>query len=377
MGARVAVAGASGYAGGELLRLLAGHPDLELTAVTADSSAGKTVADLHPGLAGLPGLAGRILQPHAAAVLTDSVLTDSGLTDCDLVFLALPAGQSATMAARLPAGVKIVDLGPDFRLTDPQAWDRHYGGPHPGTWVTGIPELPGGRARIATASLVAAPGCYATAAILALTPLAAAGIIDPADVVIVAASGTSGAGRSLRADLLASEVMGSVSAYQVGGAHRHTPEIEQALAEATGAPAVVSFTPVLAPMPRGILATCTARLTGGRGPAGPAAGAARRGVSRGGAGATTGLLRDVIAAAYADEPFVTLLPDGRWPSTGSVAGSNGAHLQAAVDRRAGRAVVVAAIDNLGKGAAGQAIQNANLMLGVPETAGLTAIGVAP
>jgi N-acetyl-gamma-glutamyl-phosphate reductase len=367
MGARVAVAGASGYAGGELLRLLAGHPDLELTAVTADSSAGKSVADLHPSLAGLPGLAGRILQPHAAPVLTDSVLTGSGVTDsgltdsrlsdCDLVFLALPAGQSATVAARLPSGVKIVDLGPDFRLADPEAWDRHYGGPHPGTWVTGIPELPGARARIAAASLVAAPGCYATAAILALTPLAAAGIIDPADVVIVAASGTSGAGRSLRADLLASEVMGSVSAYQVGGAHRHTPEIEQALAGAAGGTARVSFTPVLAPMPRGILATCTARLTD--------------------AGATSGLLRDVIAAAYGGEPFVTLLPDGRWPSTGSVAGSNGAHLQAAVDRRAGRAVVVAAIDNLGKGAAGQAIQNANLMLGVPETAGLTAIGVAP
>jgi N-acetyl-gamma-glutamyl-phosphate reductase len=375
MGARVAVAGASGYAGGELLRLLAGHPDLELTAVTADSSAGKTVADLHQNLAGLPGLAGLTLQPHPAPGPAGSALSD-----CDLVFLALPAGQSAVVAAQLPASVKVVDLGPDFRLADPAAWGRHYGGPHPGTWVTGIPELPGARARIAMASVVAAPGCYATAAILALTPLASAGIIDPADVVIVAASGTSGAGRSLRADLLASEVMGSVSAYQAGGAHRHTPEIEQALEAAAGGAARVSFTPVLAPMPRGILATCTARLADGRGPVGPvgyAAGAARRGVSPGGAGATSGLLRDVIAAAYDGEPFVALLPDGRWPSTGSVAGSNGVHLQAAVDRRAGRAVVVAAIDNLGKGAAGQAIQDANLMLGLPETAGLTAIGVAP
>jgi N-acetyl-gamma-glutamyl-phosphate reductase len=362
MGARVAVAGASGYAGGELLRLLAGHPDLELTAVTADSSAGKTVAELHPNLAGLPALARLALQPPAALLastgLASTGLANNGaLADCDLVFFALPAGQSAEVAAQLPAAVKIVDLGPDFRLVDPAAWDRHYGGPHAGTWVTGIPELPGARARISAASLVAAPGCYATAAILALVPLASAGIIDPADVVIVAASGTSGAGRSLRADLLASEVMGSVSAYQVGGSHRHIPEIEQALEEAAGSTARVSFTPVLAPMPRGILATCTARLTD--------------------TSATAELLQDVIAAAYAGEPFVTLLPDGHWPSTGSVAGSNGAHLQAAVDHRAGRAVVVAAIDNLGKGAAGQAVQDANLMLGLPETAGLTGIGVAP
>jgi N-acetyl-gamma-glutamyl-phosphate reductase len=367
MGARVAVAGASGYAGGELLRLLAGHPDLELAVVTADSSAGKTVAELHPNLAGLPALARLTLQPHAA-VLASTGLAGTGpastgsastgaLADCDLVFLALPAGQSAAVAAQLPAEVKIVDLGPDFRLADPAAWDRHYRGPHAGTWITGIPELPGARAEISTASLVAAPGCYATAAILALVPLASAGIIDPADVVIVAASGTSGAGRSLRTDLLASEVMSSVSAYQVGGSHRHIPEIEQALEDAAGSAAQVSFTPVLAPMPRGILATCTARLND--------------------PGATTELVQDVIAAAYAAEPFVTLLPDGHWPSTGSVAGSNGAHLQATADRRAGRAVVVAAIDNLGKGAAGQAIQNANLMLGLPETAGLTAIGVAP
>jgi N-acetyl-gamma-glutamyl-phosphate reductase len=347
MGARVAVAGASGYAGGELLRLLAQHPDLTLAAVTADSSAGKTVAELHPNLASRPDLGRLKLQPHAAAPLAG----------CDLVFLALPAGQSARVAAQLPASVKIVDLGPDFRLVDPVAWDRHYGGPHPGTWVTGIPELPGGRDKIRAASLVAAPGCYATAAILALVPLVAAGLADPADVVVVAASGTSGAGRSPRADLLASEVMGSVSAYQVGGVHRHTPEIEQALADAAGAAASVSFTPVLAPMPRGILATCTARLAD--------------------SDATTEVVQDALAAAYQAEPFVTVLPAGRWPATASVAGSNGAHLQAATDERAGRVVVVAAIDNLGKGAAGQAVQDANLMLGLPETAGLTEIGVAP
>jgi N-acetyl-gamma-glutamyl-phosphate reductase len=348
MGARVAVAGASGYAGGELLRLLAGHPDLDLAVLTADSSAGQTVAQLHPQLAGLPRLAGHLLQPHSP----------DALADCDLAFLALPAGHSAVAAAQIPGQVKIVDLGPDFRLSDGTAWARHYSGPHPGRWVTGIPELPGARAQIVAASRVAAPGCYATAAILGLTPLVASGLADPGDVVIVAASGTSGAGRSLRTDLLASEVMGSASAYAVAGAHRHTPEIEQALAEAaTGASIGVSFTPVLAPMPRGILATCTARL------ADPEIGADD--------------VRDALATAYASEPFVTLLPPGAWPATGSVAGSNAAQLQGSVDTRAGRVVVVVAIDNLGKGAAAQAIQNANLMLGLPETAGLTAIGVAP
>jgi N-acetyl-gamma-glutamyl-phosphate reductase len=374
MGARVAVAGASGYGGGELLRLLAGHPDLDIAAVTAGSSAGRLVADLHPHLAGAPRVAGLPLRRH----------DPDALSGCDLAFLALPAGESAAVANALPDDIKVVDLGPDFRLADAAAWERHYSSPHAGRWVTGLAELPGGRAAIRAASRVAAPGCYATAAMLALVPLVAAGLADTADVVVVAASGTSGAGRSLRTDLLASEVMGSVSAYSVAGAHRHTPEIEQALAEAcTGAgltadidpdpgdidadlgdidaePASavrVSFTPVLAPMPRGILATCTARLTS------PAT--------------TSSELREAIARAYEGEPFVTLLPPGRWPATASVAGSNGAHLQAAADTRAGRAVVVAAIDNLGKGAAGQAIQDANLMLGLPETAGLTAAGVAP
>ncbi|HEY7325239.1 MAG TPA: N-acetyl-gamma-glutamyl-phosphate reductase [Streptosporangiaceae bacterium] len=347
MGARVAVAGASGYAGGELLRLLSGHPDLELAIATASGSAGKMVAELHPHLAGVPGLSGRVLEPHGA----------EALAGCDLVFLALPAGQSAVVAAQLPGDVRVVDLGPDFRLADGAAWARHYSGPHPGRWVTGTPELPGARASIRVAMRVAAPGCYATAAILALTPLVAAGLADPADIVVVAASGTSGAGRSLRADLLASEVMGSVSAYAVAGAHRHTPEIEQALSEACGVPSSVSFTPLLAPMPRGILATCTARL-------------ARPDIS-------TADLRSAVASCYAGEPFVTLLPEASWPATASVGGSNGVQLQVAADPRAGRAVAVAAIDNLGKGAAGQAIQDANLMLGLAETSGLSTIGAAP
>ncbi len=359
MGARVAVAGASGYAGGELLRLLAGHPGLEVAAVTAGASAGKTVAELHPQLAGAPGIAQLTLQPNDPAAFGG----------CDLIFLALPAGESAAVANAVPGDVKIVDLGPDFRLAEPAAWERHYTSPHAGRWVTGLPELPGARGAIQASRSVAAPGCYATAAILALVPLAAEGLIDPGDVVVVAASGTSGAGRSLRTDLLGSEVIGSASAYAAGGAHRHTPEIEQALAEAAARSRAadvdvepvsvvrVNFTPVLAPMSRGILATCTARLTA------PAL--------------TSGELRQAIAETYAGEPFITLLPVGSWPATASVAGSNGVHLQAAADERAGRAVVVAAIDNLGKGAAGQAIQDANLMLGLPETAGLTAIGVAP
>jgi N-acetyl-gamma-glutamyl-phosphate reductase len=251
----------------------------------------------------------------------------------------------------------VVDLGPDFRLSDAAAWARHYQAPHAGRWVTGLPELPGAREQIREAARVAVPGCYATAAILALAPLAAAGLIEPHDIVIVAASGTSGAGRSLRPDLLASEVMGAVSAYAAGGTHRHTPEIEQALGEAAGRFGVtVGFTPILAPMPRGILATCTARLT-----ADPA----------------TAPVRQALADRYTGEPFVCVLPEGRWPTTGAVAGSNGVHLQAAADPRTGRVTVVAAIDNLGKGAAGQAIQDANLMLGLPETAGLSAIGVAP
>src|ERR1022692_150363 len=269
MGARVAVAGASGYAGGELLRLLAGHPDLELAAVTADSKVGQPIGMVHPQLAGVPALAGRQFDA------TDPAL----IAGCDLVFLALPSGQSAPLASRLPETTRVVDLGADFRLADPAAWARFYGTPYAGRWVFGLPELPGARARIRAATRVAAPGCYATAAIIALAPLLAAGLAEPADVVIVAASGTSGAGRSAKAELLGSEVMGSVRAYQVAGAHRHTPEIEQALSEAIGdatgedgAPRVtISFTPMLAPMPRGILATCTARLTRGQ-PDGLAAG---------------------------------------------------------------------------------------------------------
>jgi len=344
MGLAVAVAGASGYAGGELLRLIGGHPDLELGLAAAAGNAGAPVTAVHPHLTGLGDR-------------TFEALDLARLAAADLVFLALPHEESAAVAAALPPQVPVVDLSASFRLADPGAWAAYYRTPHAGRWCYGLPELPGARDAIQTARRVAAPGCYATAAILALAPLLAAGLADPGDIVIVAASGTSGAGRAPSAALLATEVMGAVSAYQVGGTHRHTPEIEQALGEAAGTQPVVSFTPVLAPMSRGILATCTARL---RDPATPAA-----------------VLRDALATAYAGEPFVHLLPENRWPATAATLGSNAVHLQAAADGHAGRAVVVAAEDNLGKGAAGQAIQAANLMLGLPETAGLTAQGVAP
>ena len=355
MGVRVAIAGASGYAGGELLRLISGHPDLEIGPLGAGASAGMPVTDAHPHL---PALAGRVFGPADPA----------SLAVADLVFLALPHGESAALAAALPGHVTVVDLSASFRLADPQAWATYYQTGYPGCWVYGLPELPGARGRISSARRVASPGCYATTAILALAPLLAAGLAEPQDIVIVAASGTSGAGRSPSAALLATEVMGAVSAYQVGGTHRHTPEIEQALAEAAGGPQggppaadaprpSVSFTPMLAPMPRGILATCTARLTG--------------------AVPSTPAVRAVLADAYAGEPFVRVLPEGNWPTTAATVGSNAVHLQAAADAHAGRVVVVAALDNLGKGAAGQAVQAANLMLGLPETAGLTIQGVAP
>ena len=243
MGARVAVAGASGYAGGELLRLLTGHPDLEIGPLAANSSAGLPVTAVHPQLSGYPGLDDAIFAGTEPDVLAGA----------DLLFTALPHGESAQLAARLPDHLRVIDLGADFRLADPGAWQRYYPTPYAGQWTYGLPELPGARDAIKAADRVAAPGCYATASILALAPLLAAGLADPADIVIVAASGTSGAGRSARPDLLATEVIGSMSAYQVGGTHRHTPEIEQNIdPERAGlpapAPVSVSFTPTLAPI---------------------------------------------------------------------------------------------------------------------------------
>jgi N-acetyl-gamma-glutamyl-phosphate reductase len=334
MGIRVAVAGASGYAGGELLRLIAGHPELELVAATGRSQAGATLHAVHPHLVSMADLPLSATDPAA-------------LADADLVFLALPHGESAALAAALPPEVAVVDLGADHRLADAGAWALYYGGPHAGVWTYGLPELPGQRAAIAASRRVAATGCYAVATTLALAPLIAAGAVSPEDVVVVAASGTSGAGRSAKAHLLGSEVMGDLSPYKVG-AHQHVPEIKQA----TGA-RTLSFTPILAPMPRGILATVTALSI------------------------SDGSARHILQTAYGDEPFVHVLPEGSWPHTAATMGSNSCHLQAAVDTDSGRVVVTSAIDNLGKGAAGQAVQCANLMLGLPETTGLAINGVAP
>jgi N-acetyl-gamma-glutamyl-phosphate reductase len=351
--ATVAVAGASGYAGGEVLRLLLGHPELEPGALTAAGSAGTTVGEHHPHL--LP-LADRVLQPTDAGVLSGH----------DVVVLALPHGAAAAIAAQLPPDVVVVDCGADHRLVDPSAWQAFYGGEHPGTWPYGLPELPhadGSRQRdlLAGVRRVAAPGCYPTAVSLALAPGFAAGVLAPRDVVVVAASGTSGAGRATKPHLLGSEVMGAMSPYGVGGVHRHTPEIEQNLAVAAGVPVPVSFTPTLAPMPRGILATCTAPLADGLA----------------GSAADADAVRKVWLDAYADEPFVHVLPEGRWPTTAATLGANTVHLQVAVDARVGRVVVVAAVDNLTKGTAGAAVQSVNLALDLPETLGLPLTGVAP
>ncbi|HZY76698.1 MAG TPA: N-acetyl-gamma-glutamyl-phosphate reductase [Jatrophihabitantaceae bacterium] len=337
MGFSVAIAGASGYAGGELLRLVAGHPDLELAAVTAHGNAGQRVGDVLPNLA-------------SVADLTFSETNAEALAGADLVFMALPHGASAALAEDLPTSQRIVDLGSDHRLTDAAAHDRDYGGEFHQPWTYGLPELPGQRVAIAASTRVANTGCHAVAAILAIAPLVASGLAEADDAVVVSMSGTSGAGRAAAVHLLASEVMGDLSAYKVG-AHRHVPEIKQAAGIRS-----VSMTPVLVPMPRGILASVNLR------PARPV---------------TDADVHAALAAAYANEPFVHVLPEGRQPHTAATSGSNSAQLQASVDVDSGRIIVTSAIDNLGKGAAGQALQNANIMLGLRETAGLSTDGVAP
>jgi len=345
---KAAIAGASGYAGGEILRLLLGHPDISVGALTAASSAGTRLGDIHPHLT---PLAGRVLVETTAQTLAGH----------QVVFLALPHGASAAIVDQLADDVIVIDCGADFRLSDAQQWQHYYGSNHAGSWPYGLPELPlslghKGREALAGARRIAIPGCYPTACSLALAPGFVAGLLEAADVVIVAASGTSGAGKSLKPHLLGAETMSSMSPYGVGGTHRHTPEIEQNLSAGAGAPVTVSFTPTLAPMARGILATCTAR--------------AKPGVS-------AATVRAAWDAAYADEPFVHLLPDGQWPRTGDVIGSNNVYLQVALDERTGRVIAVAAVDNLTKGTAGAAVQCANLALGLPETTALPTAGVAP
>jgi N-acetyl-gamma-glutamyl-phosphate reductase len=344
-GIRVAVAGASGYAGGEILRLLLGHPAyhdgrLTIGALTAAASAGTPLAEHHPHL--VP-LAQRILEPTEVDLLHGH----------DVVFLALPHGHSAALAQQLDPQTLVVDCGADFRLGDAGAWERFYGSPHAGSWPYGLPELPGAREALRDARRIAVPGCYPTAAVLALFPAVAADLIEPA-VTVVAVSGTSGAGRTVTADLLGSEVIGSARAYNIAGAHRHTPEIVQGLGQVTDRDITVSFTPVLIPTSRGILATCTARTT-----------------------SPLSQLRAAYEKAYHDEPFIHLLPEGQLPRTGAVIGSNAAHIAVAVDEDAATFVAIAAIDNLVKGTGGAAVQSMNLALGWPEAEGLSVVGVAP
>ncbi|MFB7286107.1 N-acetyl-gamma-glutamyl-phosphate reductase [Actinacidiphila glaucinigra] len=342
MAFRAAVAGASGYAGGEILRLLLNHPEIEIGALTGNTNAGQRLGGLQPHL--LP-LADRVLEATSAQVLAGH----------DVVFLALPHGQSATVAEQLGDTALVVDCGADFRLEDAADWERFYGSPHAGTWPYGLPELPGARAALEGSKRIAVPGCYPTAVSLALFPAYAAGLVEP-EAVVVAASGTSGAGKAAKPHLLGSEVMGSMTPYGVGGTHRHTPEMIQNLSAVAGERVSVSFTPTLAPMPRGILATCSAKAR---------------------PGTTAEAVRAAYEKALADEPFAHLLPEGQWPATASVYGSNAALIQVAYDEAAGRVVVVSAIDNLTKGTAGGAVQSMNIALGLPEGLGLSTAGVAP
>ena len=337
---KTAIIGASGYAGGELLRLLAIHPHFQVTVVSAHSNAGEQVTTVHPQL---QSYAGR------SFVSTDSI----DFSSLDLVFLALPLGESAGLIAKVPARVKIVDLGADFRLENAAQWEKYYGGKHAGAWAYGLPELsPGQREAIKKETKVANPGCYATSISVGIAP--ALHLIDSTDIVVVAASGTTGAGRSAKINLIGSEVMGSLTSYKFGGVHQHTPEIEQALSAVGKKPAKISFTPILAPMPRGILSTISGKLI---------------------QPLTTQQAHVLFSAHYAEEFFVDVLPIGQMPKTSAVTGSNKVQLQVAVDENTNRLIVSVAIDNLGKGAAGQAIQNANLICGIAEISGLALDGI--
>ena len=335
---KIAVVGASGYAGGELLRLLSGHPEFEISYVAAGSNAGELISNLHPQLS---NFLGRKFEATNVEMINK----------CQLVFIALPHGESAKLISQVGKSVKIVDLGADFRLQNSEAWKKYYGGEHAGSWVYGLPELVDHK-EISKSTQVANPGCYATAIALSVAPVLS--IIDSEDIVIVAASGTTGAGRSAKVNLIGSEVMNNLTSYKFGGVHQHTPEIEEVLSKVGRKDVKISFTPMIAPMPRGILATVTAKIT---------------------TKSSAESVRELFSNYYKNSKFVTLLPVGSMPMTSSVLGSNNVQIQVAIDEHVGRVVISTAIDNLGKGAAGQAIQNANLMCGFAEDTGLQILGV--
>ncbi len=342
---RVAVIGASGFTGAELMRICASHPDLDVAVATGDSMAGREIAEMYPSLAAVCG--DTRFVPYGSGVAAG----------CDLAFCALPHGASQSVVAELRNDVEhIVDLAADFRLDDPALYPVWYGEEHTvpellAEFVFGLPEL--FRDTIGCAELVAAPGCYVTAAALALAPLVAGGAVEPTGIIVDAASGVSGAGRPPKANTTFCSVDEDFTAYGLL-THRHTPEIEMAVSRHAGADVQVLFTPHLAPMNRGILATCYAR---------PASTAGSDEVL------------DLLADAYRGEPFVVV--SERSPSTKATLGSNSVHLTARADPRTGWVIVIAALDNLVKGASGQAVQCANLALGIDETAGLGAAGVYP
>jgi N-acetyl-gamma-glutamyl-phosphate reductase len=336
---KIGLVGGSGYAGGELLRLLAFHPHFTVTAISAHSNAGEEITSIHPQL-----------RTYAGRKFTAFSVED--FQECELVFLALPHGESAKIIAQLSETIKIVDLGADFRLKSEESWDKYYGGTYAGSWVYGMPDLVGKMGEIESSHRVANPGCYATSIALGTAP--ASFFADLSDVVVVAASGTTGAGRTAKINLIASEVAGSLTSYKFGGVHQHTPEIEETLSAISGQDVKVSFTPILAPMPRGILSTITVKLS--------------KNVS-------IDEVRKQYNDYFADSPFVHLLPEGQMPKTASVLGSNFAQIQVAIDAHTSRLVISVAIDNLGKGAAAQALHNANLISGFEQTAGLLGNGL--
>ena len=338
---KIGVVGASGYAGGELLRLLSNHDNFDLTYISAGSNAGEEITSIHQHLLNFTG---RRFEK------TDVNL----INNCDLVFLALPHGESASLISNISQNVKIVDLGADYRLADAKSWQNYYGGDHAGQFTYGLPEINNNAEQISKSTKVANPGCYATAIILGSAPAITAKGIDQTDLVVVAASGTTGAGRSAKINLIGSEVMNNLVSYKFGGVHQHTPEIEENLKLVNGSDVNLSFTPILAPMPRGILATVTAKLTGTL---------------------TTEEAHKIYSDYFAGAPFVQVLPKGVMPQTSATLGTNNVLIQVAVDAHTNRLVVSVALDNLGKGAAGQAIQNANLMCGLPQETGLKQMGV--
>jgi len=335
---KTGIVGASGYAGGELLRILSKHPEFEISYIAAGSNAGELISDFHP-----------LLQGYNTKRFEDTSIEK--INQCDLIFISLPHGESAKLVGQIEQSVKIVDLGADFRLSDAQQWQRYYGISHAGSWPYGLPELVD-HSEISNANRVANPGCYATAISLAIAPVL--NLIDPTDISVVASSGTTGAGRNAKVNMAGSEFRNNLTSYKFGGVHQHTPEIEQVLNHLSSKQVKISFTPVLAPMPRGILATVSAKIN---------------------TPLETATIRESFVNFYENSAFVKFLDEGQMPQTLSVLGSNNVELQAALDEHVGRVVVSVAIDNLGKGAAGQAIQNANLMTGQSESAGLANIGL--